>query len=680
MAVTMNGVDFSSQMALYDLGALSLRKARRKYISAVNPSRGPITGGSRLVISGKGVGSAEACEFTTGTSSTITVPTSMVDFDTLNCITPPVGKSGEVTLSLPGISGSMSFFFYEPLNVMAVTPQIISVDLHSSEDDRLLKQPGLGYSLQITVFGSGFLAEGNRTFLHCWFEFEQDEERVAMDGSLTVLLMLAEVWDDSTASCFLPSELESFQHSIEPYGNDEVVLPVPPVRHVRIRLTKNLIDASSDWADLVIYEPPLISSISPAFGTIGGGRIEVSVRVASPLPTLPLSSSNGEGVSSWCCKVRDALVTATPDESDSSLVHCTIPESFEEGSVLVTLEVGEVGGGWQITPNDMRDINHAAAAASTIISSASAVRFTYLMAPQVVAIRPQNGPLMGGTPVIVSGAGMQPIPGLSTACTFTFTSGEVIVVNASYASSISVHCLSPAHPSVPKISLSEEEMTAAVAVSLNGGLQWSKSTANYIYAEQATITKALVTPTSFASDDLERRFQAIVYGSGFINSTELICILDGRTNIPCHYISVSTVACQLPIRNEQEPAILGLLEVSNNNGSDSSESVEILIPPRVNGEEISISPSSGPLIGGTAVSIFSTGPSVSTWLKHYIDMLLLHSENTSAVVFCEFGNGVSKKKMVSIAHLLEDNGVGVLSCTTPPSLYADYVSVTLGGY
>ncbi len=75
VAITINGVDFSSQVMTYDLGTLLPRKARRKYVSAVNPSRGPITGGSNLVVSGKGVGSAKACEFI-GMTSTVTVPAS----------------------------------------------------------------------------------------------------------------------------------------------------------------------------------------------------------------------------------------------------------------------------------------------------------------------------------------------------------------------------------------------------------------------------------------------------------------------------------------------------------------------------------------------------------------------------------------------------------------------------
>ncbi len=675
VAVTVNGVDFSSQVTLYDLGALSLRKARRKYISAVNPSRGPITGGSHLVALGKGVGSAKACEFV-GTTSTVTVPALMVDVDILNCITPPMEKAGEFTLSLPDISGYVSFFFYNPVNVMAVTPQFIPVDLLSSED-RLLK-PGLGQIHQITVFGSGFLAEGNRTFLYCWFEFdEEDDIEAAMDGSSpNVLVTLAEIWDDSSASCFLPPEFTNLNHSFEKPVDDEVV-QVPAVRHVRVRLTQNLIDASSDWADLFIYEIPTLSSIAPGVGTVGGGQIEVAVRVASSLPPLPLSSPSGEGESLWCCRVGNTLVSATLDESDSSVVHCTIPESFEEGSVLVTLEVGEAEG-LPLTP-----LNRAAA----FTTSTSAMLFTYLMEPQVVASSPQNGPLMGGTPLIVSGAGMQSIPGLSTACTFTFIAGEVVVVNASYVSPTSVHCISPVHPSVAKPNLSDEEMTAAVAISLNGGLQWSKSKANYLYTVPATVTRVSVTLSPSVSDDNdanpERKFQAIAYGSGFINSTELICLLDGSYYLPCHYLSEGVVACELPIGDETEAAILGFLQVSNNNGISKSEGDEFWIPPGRYGEEVSISPSSGPLRGGTVINVYATGglsSSSSPWLNHYIDMLL--QPGKSAVVLCGFENSEMPQMSTittTIAYLNEEDR-SVLSCTTPSVLYSDSVSVTLGGY
>ncbi len=367
---------------MYDLGALSLRKTRRKYISAVNPSRGPITGGSNLVISGKGVGSAKACEFV-GTTSTVTVPAVMVSVNMLSCVTPSVEKSGEVTLSLPDISGHVSFFFYNPVNVMAVTPKFIPIGPLNSKDS--LSKPGLFQNHQITVFGSEFLAERNRTHLYCWFEFVEGDNEVAMDSSSSnVLVKLAEIWDDNSTSCFLPPEFTNLNHSFQTSPVDNEVVQVPAVHRVRVRLTQNLIDASSDWADLFIYEIPSLSSIAPEASTVGGGQIEVAVRLASSLPPLPLSSPSDEGESLWCCRVGNTLVSATLDHSDSSLVHCTIPDSFEEGSVLVTLEVGDTKGVPLLTPLNNR--------ATSFTASTSAVLFTYLLEPQVVASNPRNGP------------------------------------------------------------------------------------------------------------------------------------------------------------------------------------------------------------------------------------------------------------------------------------------------
>ncbi len=598
--------------------------------------------------------------------------------------------SGEVLLTLPDISGSVSYYFYDPVKIMAVTPQYILVDLLSSDDgDSRLLKPDVGFGFdygsqyQITVFGSDFLAEGNRTLLYCWFEVyderdEDEEDTMTSDGSPNVMLELAEIWDDSSASCFLPPELKNLLNSIEPHGDDGEVGVAPAVHHVRVRLTQNLIDASSTWADLVIYENPPLSSIVPGVGMVGGGGTEVSIMVTSPLPPLSLSSSSDERGSSWYCSIGNALVKATLNESDSSVVMCTIPESFQEGSVLVTLEIGEAES-WPLTTSlDMwANISHAAAISMT--TSSSATLFTYVIEPQVAAISPPNGPLMGGTPLIVSGTGMQPIPGLTATCTFTFTSGEMIVVNASYVSPTSAHCISPTHPSVPKPNLFEEEMTASVAMSLNGGLQWSKSTVNYLYTIPVTITKAIVIPYP-ASDDTERRFQAIAYGSGFINSTELICLLNCvRFNLPIFYLSENSIACQLPIREERESAILGYLQVSNNNGLDNSNDMEFLIPPGINGEEISVSPMSGPPRGGTVISIYATPPSSSpSWLDHHINMML-YSEN-SAVVLCGFGNG--ETETFTMAHLLkkDNSSVLLLSCTTPPVHYTNSVSVTLGGY
>lgn len=261
------------------------------------------------------------------------------------------------------------------------------------------------------------------------------------------------------------------------------------------------------------------------------------------------------------------------------------------------------------------------------------LQYTYVDPVEVIALFPATGPANGGTDISVVGRHFLPTKGLS--CRF----GASVTSKAQFVSSSELRCVSP--PS------SDGPTAAAVSVS-NNLVEFSTTSAVFHYHPQARPARLYPAIGPLSGGTL-----VTVYGGAFTATPELACSF-GAAVVNASFDSSTRIICHVPVS-----AIVGQVAVRvSANGVDwedvrSTSSLGVFMyyqPP----EADTLLPSTGPMTGGTLVSIFG----------HHLTPI---SSNTP--VFCRVRCISASSQAVSAALSWQvselDNLANTVTCQVP---------------
>lgn len=471
VAVTVNGVDFTREGPPFAM----FTYADIPEVLGVSPSLGPAFGGTEITVIGnnfaKGVTSTrqaslicrlEVADVTTlgdsaselGDSSVWDVPANVASDSVATCRSPKVASAtasriGYATVRVSadgGINFSTSaprFTFYPETVVSSVIPAMLPAS-----------QGGV-----ITISGSGFLpGEG---LLRCLYDetpngsLSEKDTYVGQEEGNPVSFTTAAVW-------LSPELLQCEVPALEIQAGEFMALAV--------RVTNNGVDASSTAGRFLAYASPVLSSFQPIAGPRTGGTI-VTLTVEGW--GLPVDAGDTTAVKcQWGTAISTPGVLSTADIAGRIFVTCISPSAalvsarhgtdVADNLVLITLQIDGRNAGMAAGPP-----------------------FMYYDVPVVLSASPSAGGKRGGTDVILRGSGFAfGEPGEAgsgkTVCTF----GEETVA-AAVVSDSELRCRSPVFTG------GNTTVTGALVdlkVSLNGGVDFSHSSASFQYMSAASIS------------------------------------------------------------------------------------------------------------------------------------------------------------------------------------------------
>jgi hypothetical protein len=211
--------------------------------------------------------------------------------------------------------------------------------------------------------------------------------------------------------------------------------------------------------------------------------------------------------------------------------------------------------------------------------TASEVEYEYLEKSRVALLLPSRGAVTGGSLVSVTGSGFREA-GLR--CRF----GTEEVHGAQFVSSTVVACVAPGSMSGVG--------TVAVEVSVNDGSDFTSDRVEFLYETIATVTS--VRPSVGVSGTSDQ--VVTVVGEHFARSSDLICRFGLNETVRAMFLTSSTISCLAPSRG---PGVVYVSVASSRFEPLSSSS-----PFRyISASSHSLSPSSGPLSGGSLVTYHS---------------------------------------------------------------------------
>lgn len=632
VGIANNGIDFSAS----ENPDAMFQYVPSFDISSIEPTSGPLTGGTILRVDGVGFDTA-------GNVSCVVdgleIPSLVENAQQLACVTPPVANAGlvDVQLTNNGVektSTPASFRYHPPIEVSSIYPTSVP----ESGGSRLL------------VTGSGFTDMGD---LACVFVFPSATPRVnQIVGTATYI-------SESLVSCASP----------EGGGLGDADLHV----------TNNGVDVSDSRVTFLVTSTSTVTTLWPTSGSTNGGT---SVRLQG---TGFLDSATA------FCKFGDYDIVSVDAVLDSTTILCTSPPRDNTGTSQVAVEVtsngldwtssgvlftylppvevlgvspknGPLSGGTVVRVSGARledaataalvlscrfgrsvvsavvtegggvalcvsPVSHSLGAVPLEISS-NGIEFTsngwmfhYGPDVRVQNVWPLSGPESGGTAVIVTGTGFE------DSCEILCEFGSLReLVTGKWMGSATVSCLSPPHmPGVTSLRLS------------TNGQQFVETGLTFEYLMESTVRA--ITP---ASGPLHGGTLVEVLGTGFVNSTALSCRLASR-HLPAIFIDNGRLHCTTPHVTAAFLLLPLSLEVSNN-GIDftNSSTAQFTFVPALGIRYLW--PTNGPVGGGTSISVYGSG----------------FSSRKSNVV-CIFGGNNAQATLATVRS--DDE----LSCLTPPS-------------
>jgi hypothetical protein len=286
----------------------------------------------------------------------------------------------------------------------------------------------------------------------------------------------------------------------------------------------------------------MVMSLYPSSGTRLGGT-DVEVRGIGFTDSRALR-----------CKFGEEVVDAT--FVDSMMVRCRAPPSAEG--------VAEV----EVSNN-------------AVDYTADGVKFAFVPSMAVSGLSPKLGPTSGGTRLLVTGSGFK-------------TAGEMYcgiggkVVSARVLNSTALECATPA------LSLSARSTGAAAVEVSSNGVDFTASGLEFTYQPPVHVTSvepAFVAETGGSS--------VVVVGTGFDPTSERIRCRFGAsaTSVPATYLTTTSVRCTAP---SHAPGTVQV-HVANNGVDFTGDGASLEYRLRLT--LATVTPSTGPVSGGTAVVI-----------------------------------------------------------------------------
>lgn len=319
-------------------------------------------------------------------------------------------------------------------------------------------------------------------------------------------------------------------------------------------------DALRNFGVTFEYEGAVfISSIEPRSGSTSGG---------TPVTLRGFGFTNASKLTCGFGEQDGRLQTSLAVRASADMVVCySPPRSFQdEGSVSVGRSIVSV----------TLSLNEAD-------FTRRGPQFMYYEPVDVLGVFPNTGSTNGGSAITVVGRHFLPSEALS--CRF----GVFAASEAEFLSSDVIRCFAPPSPDGP--------MTVEVTVS-NNFVEFSDSSATFEYRQP-------VRPERFSptAGPLNGGTLLTVEGSGFSATSSLACRIGGVA-VKANLHSTSRITCQTP-EFAAEQQVLVQVTVNGAEWEDAGSASNLRVftyyqPPKVT----KLHPSTGPLIGGTHLSIF----------------------------------------------------------------------------
>ncbi|KAL7434371.1 hypothetical protein ACHAXM_004035 [Skeletonema potamos] len=375
-----------------------------------------------------------------------------------------------------------------------------------------------------------------------------------------------------------------------------------------------------------------ISSIHPSFGDTNGGtevmfqvsdeavdeishcifgeQIVPAIRIASAIQctTPPMSKARSAPVGLSVTKGKDfSISTHTFDFTHPATFNTLTPANGPElGGTIVTISgsdfvnssefacfFGETKSTGRFVSNEeVQCIAPAMRPGSYYIQLSfngvdtlrTPMKFLSNYEIDVLSATPLMGSVIGGTDVLIIGKSFVPMEFLS--CRF----GDIGIVPAIFISSTEISCTSP---DASKQRL-DNATAVGVQVSLNG-VDFSHATVQFQYS-----IPALVHSIHPIQGSVNGGTEIVVQGENFFPSTLPLCIF-GNSSVPAAVHSESDMSCISPMHtsNEAVQFSITLNGVDQIFGVDGAMKFTFLPAIRA----ISVEPNSGPIVGGTIVTV-----------------------------------------------------------------------------
>jgi IPT/TIG domain len=596
--VTVNGVDWSE-------AALTYRYTPSVSVSAVWPRSGSALGGTAVTVSGTGFSSAASSLFYCRFGSVL-VPSDSVQQHgtTAVCRAPPMPAGTVVSVDITNngadfSTSGLTYSYNAPIVVTSVQPR--SGPLSG------------GTVVTVTAAENGFRG---LTAVSCKFEGVQ-----TVPGAVDA--------ESGACICVAPASVQRGA--------------------VALTVSSNGQDYSSAAWQFVYTGDVVLSSLQPLTGpetggtvlhVFGSGFIEAaSAAAAQPQCQFSSPDSGAAAVRTAGTVISDSvLACATPAHKPEAVVvavsfngqqFAAVAGSFayQASAQIHALQParGPVYGGTEVTVVGANFVNStdfscdvggrraaavyvdrgtaqctvpAAAAltatAVTIELSNNGIDYTqhsavyqYVITPTARAVAPHNGPTTGSTVLTVTHSG-----GSSSGELQCVIGGAVVPAQSHTATS--VQCATPVHVAAGVVT---------VELTVNDGADVTTEGMTYAYLDPA-----VVTAISPASGSEHGGYTAVITGSGFYDSAELLCRFgsgESAATVQAVYVSESLLSCAVP------PAAPGAaaVAVSNNGGADYSSAAAaaavVSFKYLSSIELAAVTPSAGP--PGTLVTVTGTG-------------------------------------------------------------------------
>ena len=651
LRVSRNGVDFSDE-------AVTFTFAPQRSVVSVSPVAGGVAGGVTVAVSGPHVGDitpgrddAVACRF----GDADPVPATVVDDDTITCVTPAFGASGTVPVevSLPGgqaFTTSGVLFEYLPrTSLRTVTPP------------RAFDVGGTALALA----GAGFV---NKAGMQLWLLGSDATEPVSVPviyHSPVLLAAIAPPLHGGRAKVVLGAATAPPASAFASSSVTIDVVPLPSLEtvepsygrlaggttiHLRGRhfvRSPNLRCVFTSGVDNTVSRVPAsfisdtsVSCITPRLATLvamsetdqdvpatvalsffprgeGGDVADTASSAFTFVPspdTLELSPSTGPSTGGTQVTIYGDFARAAARDDASALCR------FGDVDVAATTVAATM---MQCAAPAAAPATQLPAAVPVLVSTngvdftAVTGAFTYQPPVWVSSVAPNSGHELGGTRVTVVGSGF--VSSSALACRFSApaaldgSNSESApawqVVQATWVSTTEVRCLSP-----PSATGSSRVGVANNGVDFTDG-DGHAALFEFLAAPDLQGVQPAFGPVSGGT-------VVSVRGANFVHTPTLACRFGATAIVPASFVSASEVACVAPPAQDAGSVAVAVTlngqewVTGDTTGADDGAlpvSFTHVAVPHVS----SIVPASGPSTGGTLVtlSVAHAPPSGDLWCK-----------------------------------------------------------------